>query len=545
MKLSSTPEILAIRRSHQKLMAEALDESLPPEKVMGFIEEVDRATQELSGDEDRDFARRVVAHWSAEIGRTLASREDTPPLASPEAATAHAETAPAGSAGDPDIGGLEGLAAEAVREPPAPASVPDAREEARIKAMFRIGGLARQWRGSDASTGYLLHGAALEEARLYADDDPDIAALVMASQAAAQKSLEAQMAGERQKLNSYRLFLAFAFVALIVVGAFAYFLVDSRSELRSERDKLNEVNRTLAVQSATLLRNNNQLASQAAELDEKGKTLAVQNIALEEKGRFLEESRDRIQEILREAQPAWEALLAGDNAKIRELLTKLDALPSVDAPRAGPQRPRPQGPAAPVPTANACRGFLWLGNADDRKFTENRLLASIRPNDILSIEENAVIRLRRDMPSANYTMSEQRGVVVGGARVRVVGQPKAFERPAGTQYWAEIETALCARVFVQYAPTPAPAGKLQALLDNLRTLDVYVAPEQGLPGAQGLAEIRFFYEEDRAAANRIAATLRAGLAVAPASFSIVPLLDYPTLPTPGTIEVWIDLGRLR
>jgi hypothetical protein len=75
----------------------------------------------------------------------------------------------------------------------------------------------------------------------------------------------------------------------------------------------------------------------------------------------------------------------------------------------------------------------------------------------------------------------------------------------------------------------------------LRGLGVQVPPPDRTGSAAGVAEVRYFASEDLTVANQIAVTLAPFNSSKP--LAVVSLTNLATRPSPGTMEVGLDLDR--
>lgn len=133
--------------------------------LRAFVEEIRSAGVALSLRSERKAAQGILDFWSSILVNSPAARPEdcVPPLLAPPAAAPDAASQGPGAVHDQP---LEGRAAASRAAP------------ADDRSRIRIAAVARQYREADESGGYLLWGAALEEAAKYVDDDSDIARLV-------------------------------------------------------------------------------------------------------------------------------------------------------------------------------------------------------------------------------------------------------------------------------------------------------------------------------------------------------------------------------
>ncbi len=545
--MSAPPTALAatiegLRSRHQALLSRSLaGVTLVAPDRLGLIEELVEAGRATPPGRERDWLRRTLFQWSAEAVARGDGLSETPTLAAFEqdAVDAAASGLKTGSstsaantersttsAGPPNAYGsepahssdasaawdmLKRLSVDQIAKPePEPPPVPsDVEALARARAIIRIGALARQWRASADSTktGYLLTGKALVEASLYESDDPDIQAFVEAS--------EVRIARDRSaKLWRLGLGLAFGVVALVVA---IVYLVRWKDYVENEAEKK-------SVISKERQRVADQIGAALDALNGDQPSLAPLKELLLQRSDRGPASLDRL-------------AIAPDSP------TRSSA---VDSQASGPRPPRGAAPVSvPVPTdgIGACTGWLWFGGQPESKLENGMSPARLQPGDNVQLRSDDSIRLRADKPSPTYAMAPQVGVVPANARVTVASAPITFQRPRGTQYWAQVTVPrqFCSTVFLQYIGSEQ---RRDAALAALAALGVQTPPAEQVAAAKNRREIRFFWEEDRVLAQLAADALRdlddtRGSRAAP---RLVPLLDAPVRPSQGTVEAWFDLG---
>lgn len=127
------------------------------------------------------------------------------------------------------------------------------------------------------------------------------------------------------------------------------------------------------------------------------------------------------------------------------------------------------------------------------------------------------------------------GTVRAGALLDVSGAPLAYKRSTGEQYWMKLR--LVPKVYLQSPETSRkPADELVARLAK----EGYEArrPEL-LSSAAGLAQVRWFHDQDREPAQALAGRLTELLERQIQTLQIRRLRDRAD---PGTLEVWLDPG---
>jgi hypothetical protein len=207
----------------------------------------------------------------------------------------------------------------------------------------------------------------------------------------------------------------------------------------------------------------------------------------------------------------------------------------------------------PTDNAQACEGALWIGSGNaanlDVEGTPRRTatLDDVKPDRRFVLNKN--LYLRRGLPRrAGYVQQESIGIVPNGASIVVTGNPVSYDRPSGPQYWVMARTAsqVCSLVYLQF--TNGSADEALKLAKALEA-DGYLVPgQEKLGSATGLAEVRFYFSEDKAAAAQLAKdaqsdTRELGLA-GNREIKVQDLTGWRgTKPPRGTLELWIDLSK--
>ncbi len=79
------------------------------------------------------------------------------------------------------------------------------------------------------------------------------------------------------------------------------------------------------------------------------------------------------------------------------------------------------------------------------------------------------------------------------------------------------------------------------MIDALRAMGVQAPPSEQIASAKGLAEARYFFPEDKPVAEQVATALSAFNG--DRKLGVLYVANVPVKPSPGTIEVWLDLNR--
>ena len=98
-------------------------------------------------------------------------------------------------------------------------------------------------------------------------------------------------------------------------------------------------------------------------------------------------------------------------------------------------------------------------------------------------------------------------------------------------------------LFVQFAG--GTRDQMVAITSILKNGSDFAVPaEESTKGATGQHEIRYFFEEDKAVAEKAQAAVNAAFAekgLRIAKVTLQPMLDYPKKPPRGVFELWVDL----
>ncbi len=212
----------------------------------------------------------------------------------------------------------------------------------------------------------------------------------------------------------------------------------------------------------------------------------------------------------------------------------------VDATVAPPQRTAPpqlQVAAAGVAT---CSGYLWFGSKSDSRLANDSDPALLKSGESVVLDARADIRLRAEWPPESYVMARQVGLVPAGGQVTLSSDIRTYRRSLGDQIWAQVTVprTYCSTVFLQYV---GPTEKRRSVIDALRAMGVQAPPSEQIASAKGLAEARYFFPEDKPVAEQVATTLSAFNG--DKKLGVLYVANVPVKPSPGTIEVWLDLNR--
>ena len=425
-------------------------------------------------------------------------------------------------------------------------------ERGRSQRRLQIESTARLWLET-RRPGYLLKGAALTEAARFRENSDEVTALVDASEARQRRVNAGWYAGGSV--------VATLLIGLTIAALYQTYRVSAAKELQANTDAGN------VVRLATRL---------DEQRDDYEGSIAVVRWALEERNARALESALRSLDIdvpansivLRGAAPSSAPQPAvAASPSTNEIIRQLQPLsatgstrgirppePSIDppVPRDAPLPASAPAPAAvsspspippPVPEKIMCSGAIWLG-ADGSNVRDGPPLDA---TDWIgrTVHVGVEIWLRRGVPDSNYR--NQQGILVLPAGTPVVAQenPVGYPRPNNVvQYWIRVGVPgrACSNVYLQFTGEPAVA---EAFRGRLVALGYTVPKPEQLRSAQGLAEVRFFYDEDRIAAEQLAKTVEAlGATLGGLQGRKIGVNDRSDgrMPKPpmGTLELWLD-----
>ncbi|SDR37843.1 hypothetical protein SAMN05519103_02489 [Rhizobiales bacterium GAS113] len=410
------------------------------------------------------------------------------------------------------------------------------REWRDHEKLWRLHSTAKLWIESGGSPGYLLSGKALEDASQFRERSRDVDALLDASKSAEDKrrseaEAERSAAQLKEMAAAKSLLLKRVILCVCLVSGLIAYLVVWRE---------NNINRANLEEKTALL----QQIRDSGSVNEANRLYA----------RKLGDLTARIEGIA-------ESVNHADLSDLKTFLREFGVpLPIVDrlalAPGAGSAPPGIGSTAqirredfseivpgfrevAPTTGGLTCSGVLWLGNADNSKVASFPSTLTGLKNSKLKVTAN--IRLRKDFPSADtYSMSDSLGIIPAGTEVVAQGDPKAFARPSGPQYWISVNAPaeVCSKVFIQYVGDDSRSTQIS---NALTKLGYQVQEAEMVATAKGKAEVRYFWDSDKAVAAKLAAQL--STAMPGTTVNPVSLVNWPyTKPPAGTLEAWLDLS---
>ncbi len=543
---TATSLVASLNQRHNRLAASWVSGSPSANDARALVTDIVAAGAVVPDGPERDSLRNLLYFWCSEEAVIDAERGTLPRLDAfrPQTPETHAAApsppADAVAASAPAAGGGIGATVAGVAEPvlrsvmtgmfkqvadrlrstdarkdqspPSPSATSPAGppSDAEARAIVRISALARQWRMTDEinKRGYLLTGKALAEASLFMDRDPEIKALVTASE-------------KRERFTNWvkRGLVGLAFVALVCLAYFIKVDGDRKAQVAEAEVQVAKAEARAATeltrqQSTDSLHNR---ATVQTAVD------ALSRDDLDPLKRYLESMGANRYEVSR-----------------LQLQAATPVQKEVDATVAPPQRTAPpqlQVAAAGVAT---CSGYLWFGSKSDSRLANDSDPALLKSGESVVLDARADIRLRAEWPPESYVMPRQVGLVPAGGQVTLSSDIRTYRRSLGDQIWAQVTVprTYCSTVFLQYV---GPTEKRRSVIDALRAMGVQAPPSEQIASAKGLAEARYFFPEDKPVAEQVATTLSAFNG--DKKLGVLYVANVPVKPSPGTIEVWLDLNR--
>ena len=357
---------------------------------------------------------------------------------------------------------------------------------------------ARLWQASGRRSGYLIADrASLEEARQYVSTAPELGDLVAASETYLRRQSTIRQVGIGVLVSLVVLFGAAATSALYLWTAAA----DDADAARK------------AEQQATLARRR---AEQAATASQKVIDELTQNLRITEA---------RLATTTPSPTPASadrnQAALAAANIAPDSVLDIYGV------------RPGASGRIA---------GYLWIGSDDKPNIGGAVLPSAVKRGGRFTLTKNIVLRQAR--PTDDYTQAPSLGVLPSGSVVTATADPIAYNRSLGVQFWLPVEAdPPPPTIALQYAS--APLGKLEAIAGALKGFGYQVPGIDQTDLGKGLNEVRWFNQQDKAAADKLAEQT-SRILNAQGLPTIVKSVDFSSSRykvQPGNVELWLDLAR--
>lgn len=474
MTLDGDAGLAELARRNQELLSRIGANGAPNSDLEAFVADVTEAGARYAPGPARDSLRNMLYFWTSELAARGGSSESSLPKLA------------------------------AFREASAPQTPPSGGEDekaARTRQVLQIAALARLWKTApdNQRCGYLLTHDALETAREFADEDPDIHELVRASD-------------DYKKNSNLRSWIVVLGVALSV--SFCLFIWYGRLMNQAVQD---------VMESQAIFTSEKQKFY--AHIDKMVDALSQDNV--DPLRNFLE--------TYGRANPA--------------LMSRLSLAPAAAA-SLNASSSVPAGAKFDVNLQNQingigeCKGYVWLGSDLDPRIAGGQKPSDFQPGQTITVDKRDWLALRSGVPDdKTFALKPQIGTVPAGATVTIDGDVKKHARTMKDdsvvdQFWAPVSvpSIFCANVFVQYF---GDSAKLNPLLAAIDATGAQTPPQERLSSAQGLSEIRYFFPGDRKLAELIVNRLKPP--VQARTIAIKDLTGFPTKPKPGTLELWIDL----
>jgi hypothetical protein len=206
--------------------------------------------------------------------------------------------------------------------------------------------------------------------------------------------------------------------------------------------------------------------------------------------------------------------------------------------------------AAASPSIANQDGYIWIGSVDKSKLSLDGVAAS--PTNVKVGEQYTLathLYLRQGPPSdPGYVSQPSIGIVAQGSRIEARSAPIPYYRPSGVQYWLAAHvissTFTLPTVYFQFAT--APRNQAQEVSAALQEKGYKIPGEERSAFATGLRQVRYFYPQDKTAADNLAVD----------TTSVLQSLGYSASPPvvaemtgkknpPGIVELWLDLPTAK
>lgn len=213
--------------------------------------------------------------------------------------------------------------------------------------------------------------------------------------------------------------------------------------------------------------------------------LKVSNAAQKERDQAQREREQSLADVAALASDVQEKLQSGSLAAVRKAIGGVVApylreRPATDKSEAVSETPTDAAlQLAAKVTVNTpvllhpINGFMWIGSEQYPRLSDPNSGKPIAPEAVLPGSLYTVTRptvLREDMPAEDtYRTAASKGIVEGGSLLQVLGTPKGYQRPSGTQFWVRLQ--------VQPDPRQITTGYRAAALDALLSYKVKPATE--------------------------------------------------------------------
>jgi hypothetical protein len=199
-------------------------------------------------------------------------------------------------------------------------------------------------------------------------------------------------------------------------------------------------------------------------------------------------------------------------------------------------------------------GFIWIGSeapGTNKLLTLNSktpvFARDVKPGETYLTNRNLVFRKTPPTRDENYASTESLGVLPAGSKVKALQAPEApYVRPSGNQYWLKVESELSDTPIVYMQYTDASVADAEAFAAVLREKGYRIPGVEATDLAKGLNVVRYFYSDDRVAAEKLSKDVAASLATLKYSNALPAKVEDLTNNRgrrnyPGVIEFWIDV----
>lgn len=236
-----------------------------------------------------------------------------------------------------------------------------------------------------------------------------------------------------------------------------------------------------------------------------------------------------------------------DHQQVRKDLNELAKSTATITSDATSQRAVVDSGAATSATLQTNTGFMWVGSTG-RSNLNNLAGTPALPNMIKVGEEYLCaidIFLRQGPPGADYVQQPILGIMPEGTRVRVTDSLQSFTRTTGEQYWAKVQVVKLALSSVNLQFAGGSRDQAQLVSKALQEIGYKIPGEERATAAAGKREVRYFYNGQRAVADKLVIDTN----------QVLKRLGYPLLSSSpvfvgtnpknnpdGKLELWLDMS---
>ncbi len=266
--------------------------------------------------------------------------------------------------------------------------------------------------------------------------------------------------------------------------------------------------------------------------------------------RDIETQREQLEKIRNDiSQTAKTAERSATSQQVRQELNNL-VKSSTDVSDAAALRVVVNSNKAIPTTLQGNIGSIWIGTVGSNMRSNLNTPAGgpVQPNVAKAGEEyasNIDIYLRQGEPASDSSQKNSLGILPEGTRVRILDNPVHFTRTTGDQYWAKVEVVKLALSIVNFQFTGS-RDQAQRISKGLQDIGYKIQGEERNDAASGKREVRYFYDGQKAVADKLVDDTNQTLKKSgypPLSGPAVLIGSTPRNNPDGRLELWIDLRQ--